>query len=216
MPIPSQIQEVYDQLRTEITWLHGRWIIYRQLYGNSEKRIDLLNECSAAFFYILQDVLLGEVQVNLSKLTDAARTGAHDNLSLELLQTRLENFGDAGLAGNTRTILDNLHSKCTVFRTWRNKKLAHLDLLTSMEATTNPLPGISRAMVEEALQLVRDFMNEVEMHYNDAEFGYEHFIMQSDGEALVAMLRYGLRYEELLEEDTISYDDIRNGKWNDA
>jgi len=216
MPIPTQIRDVYDQLRTEITWLHGRWIIYRQLYGTSEKRIDLLNESAAAFFYIVQDVLLGEIQVSLSKLTDPARTGAHENLSLELLQSRLETVGDTGLAGKTRVTLGVLRSRCAAFRTWRNKKLAHLDLLTSMQATADPLPGISRQMVEDALKLVRDFMNEIEKHYNDAEFGYEHFSMQSDGEALVAILRYGLRYEELLTERSMSYDDIRDGKWHNA
>ena len=71
-------------------------------------------------------------------------------------------------------------------------------------------------MVEDALQLVRDFMNKIEMHYNNAEFGYENFILQSDGEALAAILRYGLRYEELLQEESVSYDDIRKGKWHDA
>jgi len=63
IPIPPFIAEVYEELKTEITWLHGRWTIYRQLFGQSEKRIDMLNECADAFFFILQDVLLGEVQV---------------------------------------------------------------------------------------------------------------------------------------------------------
>ena len=71
-PIPAPISEVYETLQTEIVWLHGRWICYRQLFSGSERRIDLLNECASAFFFIMQDVLLDEVQVSLSKLTDPA------------------------------------------------------------------------------------------------------------------------------------------------
>ena len=216
MSIPAQIQDVYEELKTEVTWLHGRWIIYRQLYDKSEKRVQLLNESASAFFYILQDLLIRDVQVTLSKLTDPAKTSDHDNLSLELLQSRLQNSGNAELAGRTRTILDNLHSQCAPFRTWRNKRLAHLDLSTTMQATTNPLPDISRQMVEDALQLVRDFLNEIEMYYNDEKKGYEHLSMESDGDALVALLRYGLRYLELVQEQVISYDDFQNGKWHDA
>ena len=205
--IPKDIDEVYEELKTEITWLHGRWTVYRQLFAESEKRIDLLNECASAFFYIIQDVLLGEVQVSLSKLTDPARSGRFDNLSLEQLQARLVAHGDRALAAQTRPVLDTLHTKCEPFRAWRNKRLAHLDLTTAMKSSADPLPGISRQMIEEALALVREFMNKIESHYGDSEVGYEHFIMQSDGEALVAMLRYGLRYEELLKEGRISYDD---------
>ena len=214
--IPSNINEIYEQLKTEITWLHGRWIVYRQLFGTSEKRIDLLNECASSFFYILQDVLIGEVQVSLSKLTDPARTGGFENLSLKQLQTRLETNGEAALAQKNREILDELHIQCEPFRTWRNKRLAHLDLSTAMRSSPNPLPGISREMVENALQHVRTYMNQIEQHYNDSEYGYEHFLMHSDGDALVAMLRYGLRYEELVQDQIISYDDWNKGNWHDA
>lgn len=214
--IPNDIDEVYEELKTEITWLHARWIVYRQLFAESEKRLDLLNQCASAFFYIIQDVLLGEVQVSLSKLTDPARYRRFHNLSFEQLQARLEAYGDQTLAAKTRSVLDTLHSKCEPFRVWRNKRLAHLDLTTAMKSSPDPLPGISRQMIEEALALVREYMNTIEGHYHDSEVGYEHFIMHSDGDALVAMLRSGLRYEELLKEGTISYDDWHHGKWHDT
>ena len=214
--IPSTIDQVYEELKIEITWLHGRWIIYRQLFAESERRIDLLNECASTFFYIIQDVLLGEIQVSLSKLTDPAVSGKFANLSLEQLQARVETHGDAQLAAQLRLILDTLHSKCPPFRAWRNKQLAHLDLTTAMKSDLNPLPGISRQMIEEALALVRQYMNAIERHYHDSEIGYEHFMMSSDGEALVAMLRYGLRYEELLQGESLPLDDWCQGKWHDA
>lgn len=214
--IPTNVAAVYEALKTEVTWLHGRWICYRQLFGTSEKRIELLNECASTFFYIIQDVLIDEVQVSLSKLTDPAKTGQHDNLSLEQLQSRLEQQGPSALAQANRAVLDILKKKCELSRQWRNKQLAHLDLQISMKASPNPLPGISRQMVEDALVLVRAYLNAVESHYNNSAFGYEHFIMTSDGEALLSVLRAGLRYEELVKEQKIPYDDWRQGKWRDA
>jgi hypothetical protein len=72
-------------------------------------------------------------------------------------------------------------------------------------------------MIEEALSLVRDFMNKIEAHYNDSEMGYEHFLVtSSDGDALLAVVRNGLRYEELVEEGVVPYDDWHRGKWKDA
>src|SRR5205814_2375279 len=115
----------------------------------------------STFFFIIQDVLIDEVQVSLSKLTDPAKTGKHENLSLEQLQTRLDNHADATLAASNRKILDVLHSQCAPFREWRNKNLAHIDLLTAMKAAPNPLPGVSRQMIEDALASVRDYLNAI-------------------------------------------------------
>jgi len=214
--IPTSIAEVYGPLSTEVTWLHGRWICYRQLFAGSAHRIDLLNECASNFFLIIQDVLIDEVQVCLSKLTDPATTGKHENLSFEQLQARLEKYGDAKLAANNRATLDALQLKAASFREWRNKQLAHLDLLTAMKSSLNPLPDISLEMVEDALELLRHYLNAIEIHYIGSETGYEHFIMQSDGDALVAILRYGLRYEELLVEKKLSFEDTQKSKWYDA
>ncbi|MBW2663781.1 MAG: hypothetical protein JRD93_17835 [Deltaproteobacteria bacterium] len=199
--IPSNVDEVFQELKTEVTWLHARWIMYRQLFAQSPKRIDLLNECASTFFYTIQDVLIGDVQIALSKLTDRARTGANENLSLEQLQKRVEKQGEPNLQPALRQILDELKQKCLPFRTWRNKRLAHLDLTTAMKSTLNPLPGVSRQMIEEALDLVRRYLNAIQIHYEKSETGYEHFSMPaSDGEALISMLKYGLRYEQLVQE----------------
>src|SRR6185295_6641359 len=111
-PIPADILTVYDELRSEVTWLHGRWICYRQLYAVSPKRTELLNESAGTFFYILQDVLFDEVQIALSKLTDPSRTGKFENLSLEQLQLRLEAHADTALSQECRKTLDTLHAQC--------------------------------------------------------------------------------------------------------
>lgn len=215
--IPSNVNEIFQELKTEVTWLHARWIIYRQLFAQAPKRIDLLNECASTFFYTIQDVLIGDVQIALSKLTDPARTGANENLSFEQLQERVEKQGEPSLQTTLRQILDELKQKCVPFRTWRNKRLAHLDLTTAMKSTLNPLPGISRQMVEEALDLVRKYLNAIQIHYEKSETGYEHFIMTaSDGEALISMLKHGLRYEELIQDRKIALNDWEESDWKEA
>jgi hypothetical protein len=214
--LPEEISVVYKALRSEISWLHGRWICYKQLFAASPKRIDLLNESAGTFFYIIHYILLDEVQVMLSKLTDPARTKKFENLSLYLLQERIDHHADSVLASECQCLLDRLHEQCEPFRIRRNKQLAHLDLNTALKSPLVPLPDISRQMIEEALQTLRKYMNAIEGHYNDSEWDYEAFIMTSDGEDLVVTLRDGLRYEELVQKRKVAYDDWRLGKWHDA
>ena len=215
--IPPNVLPIFEKLKSEIIWIHGRWIIYRQIFAKSQRRIDLLNECASTFFYVIQNVLIGEVQISLSKLMDPAQTRGSENLSLKTLYEKIALEGDVELTRRLNGVLERLRIQCEPFRTWRNKRLAHLDLKASLESELNPLPGVSREMIEEGLVLVRLFMNEIERAYLDSETGYEHFILDhGDGDGLIAMLRYGLRYKELLKEEKIAYGDWRNGNWHDA
>src|ERR1700757_3279717 len=109
MTIPSGVAEVFEELRKEIIWLHARWILYNQLYGKSEKRVDLLNESAGTFFYVVQETFLADVHIALSKLSDPAATGRFDNLSLEQLQIRVDAECVSDLSNKTGTLLAAFH-----------------------------------------------------------------------------------------------------------
>jgi len=215
--MPPTIEEVFKELKKEITLLHARWIIYRQLYGHSERRIKLLNECASAFFAIIHEALLGEVQLTLSKLTDPPRSRKDENLSLEQLRERIDAQGQNDLANSLRNLLDDLKDKCEGMRRWRNKWLAHFDLITT-KSNLRLLPGISRQKIEEALKVTREYMNIIEMHYNGSEERYEQFTMSgNDGEALISRLKNALSYEELIKNNKeIFLQERGKGKWQDA
>lgn len=74
MSIPPNVQPLWNVLQQEVIGLHAYWKNYRQLFGTSEARVDLLNECASTFFFIIQDALLADVQLSLSKLADPAQT----------------------------------------------------------------------------------------------------------------------------------------------
>jgi hypothetical protein len=143
--------------------------------------------------------------MTLSKLTDPAQTKGKQNLSLEQLLSRIKdlNDNDENLIDSLNSKLDKLRDICKPFRIRRDKKLAHLDLKIVMEAGFNSLPGVSRQMIEDALGIVRNFMNEIELHYSGTEMSYEHFGMIGGGDALVDVLKSGLRYEELFRTGAI-------------
>jgi hypothetical protein len=224
--IPEPIRDVFEQLKNEITSLHARWKIYRQLFAHSDERIRLLNTCAPTFFFFIHGVLIDEIQLSLGKLTDPARTGRFDNLSLKQLQKQVDDLGDQRLSTKLRDILLELcgdrnnpdtPGKCEAIKTRRDKRIAHLDLNSSIQLGGDPLPGISRQMIEDALGLVRKYMNTIEDHYCQSEYRYhDPIIGPYDGEALVACLRDGLDFRQLAEKLGKGRTELRSGKWSDA
>jgi hypothetical protein len=214
--LPTTIEELFEELRNEINWLHAKWIIYRELFDHSEERVDLLNECASAFFYIIERTILDEILLSLSKITDRARTGKYENLTFAQLQERIETLGEQQLSSQLHKLLDDLDNKCEAFRTHRHTRLAHLDLDTAIKGGAKQLPSVSRQMIEDALLLVREYMNTIERHYSQSETGYQYFIMHTGSEALVTMLKFGLRYYELAREQKISWKDFQDWSRKDA
>lgn len=207
---PAQIHGLWSTLDREVTWLHGRWIIYRQLFGTNEGRVDLLNKSAGTFFNVLQDVLLHDVQLSLSKLGDSAGSGSRKNLTLEALHQILREAGEIAAADKMEIPLKEFAAACVKIRHRRNKWIAHFDRSTMLNDDVIPRMGPSREEIEVALDAIRRAMNCISLHYTDTTIGYEHFSMQADGEALIQNLRRGLRYRELVNDGAVARDDYRN------
>jgi hypothetical protein len=206
--IPDSFRDLWEYLESEVTWLHGRWKIYRQLYGTSPERIDLLNKTASAFFYIVENTLFDGVVLALSRLTDPATKGSQDNAVLEQLLRQPEIMADAALIARLTDRLQQLRDKCTEFRKIRNKRIGHNDLSIALKATS--LPPVSREMVEGALLLLREFMNDVQQHFTGSVTAYEHFAMMSDGEALIYRLRQAQAYERAVLEGLVPWDHLES------
>jgi len=157
------------------------------------------------------------MHLSLSKLTDPSRTGKCENLSLEQLQKQLHALGEERLCEDLREILDQIHEKCEVSRCRRNKRIAHFDLDTSLGRNLTPLPAVSQQMIEDTLHLLRQYMNAVERHYCEKGILCEHGIeLKRDADALVAILKFGFRFKELVRDGKIPDDELGKGEWRDA
>jgi AbiU2 len=207
---PPEIRDMWLTLKSEVVWLHGRWIIYRQLYGTSQENIDVLNRSASTVFNVSQKSLLHDVQLSISKLGDSAGTGTRKNLTLSALAGELERISEKPLVKNLNAAILFFDAACAKLRVRRNKWIAHFDLDTMIESKVAPLEGPSRAEIEAALDALREAMNCVERHYTESQTMYEHFVMNNDGQHLISALKQGLRYRELVKQKVIAHDDLRN------
>ena len=209
--MPESLQPTWDAIHNEVIAVHGRWIIYRQLFAKSPERIGILNECAASFFYVLQETLLNDVQLTLSKLADPAKTRGRSNATLRRLLDEITELNKPLLTDELSQRLADYEASCMKIKTRRNKQIAHYDhatlLLQYASGPSDPL-GPSRQEIENALAALRDFMNSVESSITSSETAYQHFISKADGEALISVLKQGLRYRQLQIAGSIPWDDL--------
>lgn len=187
--MPEDLVDLYETLKQEAIWLHAEWKILCQLFTVSKERVKFLDSKARSFFKVIQRVLRDDVFMSLSRLTDPPQTGKRKNLSLARLGKQLKESGESDFYKSVSESIDRIQDHCEPFRKWRNRVIAHKDLLTALKYHPEPLPGISRKMVEDALRMIREFLNHIQVHFEDSETLYEHVVLEGDGEAIVTYLQ---------------------------
>jgi len=116
--VPEEIRDLYESLDSEVSFVHAKWKLYRQLYGTSEERIELLNRTAGYFFGVVQQSLFEDVVISLCRLTDpASGFGGKENRSLEQLIDQFALLGHKRLCELLRSDLSETKGDCEPFRT---------------------------------------------------------------------------------------------------
>ncbi len=210
MGIPPSIQALWEALQQEVIGIHVYWNNYLQLFGKSKERVDLLNACAGEFFYIVQDALLGDIQLSVSKLADRAESNGQKNATLERLANDIARLPTQQLKPDLTEHLQRYQAECLNIRKRRNKELAHADLGTLLRSNSpaigTPTLNEIRQEIEQALEALREFFNTIDRHYNGTALDYGEYTSPNDANSLVSMLKQGLRYGEIRK--TLPFEDL--------
>lgn len=142
-------------------------------------------------------MMIEQMALSFSKLTDPNQTRVRnqtiENLSLKQMHAYASKTNNTELLEIIVPIYKELNDSCQKFRLLRNKRIAHADLEHAMQLAEEPLPGISRAYVENALEILRRYLNAIEVHYFNSTTAYKHLVAPhyTGGNRLMEVLRLG-------------------------
>lgn len=217
--LSQEALDVFDFLEEHLTWLRIRWDNYRKLFDHTEHRIELLNDAASWFFFVIQETLFDDVQLGLCRMTDPAGKGERRNATIEQLLEQLKNFQQDPAYVAVDCLAEKLDKAIEPIRRYRNKALAHLDLTSSLEVhktKVHPIPVGTSAQISEALTLLGTFLNKVSILVERTPRYFDACPMDGDADALVALLKAGIRYGDLRDADQIDFNDNPEGRYHDA
>jgi len=188
--MPSDLQTLLHRLENDFVWLWVRWINFRQLFAEGPEQIDLLNWIAPSYFGTTQVILLDDLALGLSRITNRAQTAGRDNLSLERLILGLNAKDHADLIADLRSRLPEITATVISMRDHRNQRVAHLDLAAALSISPEQSIGFSRQTIADALRLIGHFLNRIHLYFEEPPVGYEHtFPRHGDAAFLVSQLR---------------------------
>ena len=187
LPIPAPLKEKLDAVDQEIVLLHFKWTYLMQLFGK-EERISVINATAPSIFSIIEEAMFADILLAVMRLVDPPKSSNQPNLSLRSLAADIP---DPDLRGRIEEIEVEIRDKAKDIKIWRDKKLAHNDLLRHLKKSA-PVPAIQINELTAALSLIRQAMNLIHGHFSDTAVLYDQCVTEKDGNALLFYLQYGL------------------------
>jgi hypothetical protein len=170
-PDPAEAKEVADRLYNHLVQLDTHWRDYQYLYGDSKERLDRLNQTAKWFFGSLQRLLVRDIILSISRLTDPKGGGSRSNLVLEKLLDDALLDGKGSLRDELRDELEQIRVLASPIRDHRNKAVAHLDLAVAME--NKRLPQLPRRTVDEVIARMQGVHGRHHLELYGSDLHYE-------------------------------------------
>jgi hypothetical protein len=162
--IPEKLRGTYAHLAGNLMWTYGAFEQLMFLFGTSEN-VHFLNEHFPAFFVRHQDLLINDIALSLSRMTDEKQSGSRKNPQENLTLARLLDLPDAQCQ-QLRTELKKRWAKIRDsskrLRTYRHKRLAHSDLAYHLSPSTKVGAAISIGSMKKLLDEISDFLSTFE------------------------------------------------------
>ena len=166
----DSLGELYHYLWQELVWLYSKWLEFVELYGSKPSRIDLMNETAPYFFRIVQDVLLEDVILGISRITDSPKSLGKDNLTIYKIPDLIT---DEKFKKKLSNLNEDVRQETSFCRDWRNRRLAHNDFLLTTNRETKELEFASHEKIKKALLSISKVLNEISLKYFRSTTAFE-------------------------------------------
>jgi hypothetical protein len=194
METSSKTDPTFDALRNDLAWLQLKWSEYRELFGFSEDRVNLLNRAAGLFFGMLQMLLWDDVLLHLCRMTDRTEIGDKTNLTIQMLPDFCD---DPKLREDVSKLVTSATDTTKFARDWRNRRIAHNDLALALgEKGVERLEEANRLQVSNAISAIHAVLNYFSMHVHKFELANEVAGPRSGALGLVCTLKDGLDARE--------------------
>lgn len=196
--------DLFYHLWLECGWLHTQWAEYVFLFGSKPEHFEVMNSTASDFLSLVQNAMWESVLLHVSRLTDPARIGKRENLTL----MRLTYFQEQMPQVRLDLLIDQVKSKSSFARDWRNRLLARRDLGLAMGTSLVQLESASRDQVTDVLNALSEALNAVEGKFTFSTTLYSMSRVTLGAPSLIELLKLGIKAEKAREKklDTGVYD----------
>jgi AbiU2 len=188
---PLDVRKTFNSLWHHVCLLHSECIHFAALFNRPIS--DIGKQCVGIDALALLQQVFGEnIVVAISRLTDPAKQGTFENVSLAKLMAELEgHWPDANEAKKAKTQIAEVDGFADYWRRLRNKLIAHWD--SNEPLTLQPITVADITAMDDATASIARLMNTIERNFMSGETNYRDQAFHASAAKLVTSLGLPVR-----------------------
>lgn len=186
----TDLENVLNAVNDQVIQLAFRWKIFCQLFDSGPENIDLLNKSGSNVFGLFQQLVLDDVMICLSRLTDPEKSSRNENASIRNVAAKAKACLPATIIAEVEALVNKLDNHVLNVRKHRNKALAHADLDHALNVST--LPSVTYDELENAMETLQEIVSKVASEACRWTTHYDTIIQYGcGGDSLLEVLKRG-------------------------
>jgi hypothetical protein len=181
----SDPKAIVDEFCTLCTSVRMHYDLYRTLFEEDPRKLDLYTSIAPLCFGDLSRILIEFLLLQFSKITDPAKTGNKFNLTTNYILEEISWPEEVGR--KLREVNERLRAFRQYIEPARSKRIAHVDLPAQIERWEN-LGAFPRGADTQFLLDLQTFVNVAYGHFHDGEHWPIAVAMSTDTYKLVRAL----------------------------
>src|SRR3954471_19839629 len=165
--MPAAMGGVFRGFFQEYSIVRAKWRLYERLFATPES-VELLNRHGAHAFGLLEDLLIKDVILCITRMMNTSKASWGDPANLATLLIDLAAHKQMALVKRLSAIRDRVKPVGDGLKRWRDEQLTRNDYAAylGMKAEIDALPSNHRKMVEDVLSAMGDVMEQLQAHYS--------------------------------------------------
>ena len=188
--MPAALDRSFQGFFREHRLVNIKWHLYLQLFRDAATT-DLLNRTAALGFGMVQDVLLKDIVLCITRMMDETKAAWGEDANLATLIIDLAANAETELAVKLRGIRDRIKPISGEMERWRDEQLSRDDYaeIVGRGCSVDAIPPVNRQMVADILAAMGEIHVAVRDHYAGVERWHEEVPHSGDFDDLLTHLR---------------------------
>jgi hypothetical protein len=167
--------ELLEEIKQDAWRQRHVWNTARFLFAGDKNNVDVMNAVAGEFFGMMQRLMFTDAVLRVCRLTDPPKNRHQENVTLaRLLEATGWEQSDTARWATFSDKLKAVKQACSGCRKQRDKIIAHKDLDVWAKTTSLTLPTLR--MIDDAIQAIEAFVNEISIALGKGEVGFDHII----------------------------------------
>lgn len=183
----SEQGKLFNSIQNEFILLGEKFKHFKELFMTDESRIQVMNKTAPFFFFSLQRILLDDLVMNISRLTESEMNRKFRNATLKGF---IRSFDKERLSPEIFQYFNLCLKSVQCLNDWRDKRVAHRDFDIHVN---NKVINLKYVEIENCMGGLTSLMKALYSHFFNSDFMYEFFSPTGGASSLLKHLDLSLR-----------------------